>query len=60
MGILELTNAVTCGGSVKQGKPDPALFQHCLRALNVTDPADVLAVGDTPYDAIAAQKIGGR
>jgi HAD superfamily hydrolase (TIGR01509 family) len=58
MGILELTDAGTCGEAVQHGKPDPALLQHCLRALNITDPADALAIGDTPYDAIAAKKIG--
>jgi phosphoglycolate phosphatase len=48
MGTLHLSDVGTCGDAVQHGKPDPALLQHCLRALNITDPADVLAIGDTP------------
>jgi HAD superfamily hydrolase (TIGR01509 family) len=58
--VLELTDAVACGEMVKRGKPDPALFQLCLESMKVGDPAAAVAVGDTPYDAIAARQIGMR
>ncbi len=58
--VLELTDAVACGEMVKHGKPDPALFQLCLETLKVAAPASAVAVGDTPYDAIAAAQIGMR
>ena len=51
---------VACGDSVKHGKPDTSLFQQCLEANKIKDPAQALAVGDTPYDAIAAQRLGMR
>jgi HAD superfamily hydrolase (TIGR01509 family) len=56
MDILSLTDVVACGESVKHGKPDTSLFQHCLEAMKI-DPADAVAVGDTPYDAIAARQL---
>jgi HAD superfamily hydrolase (TIGR01509 family) len=59
MDILSLTDVVACGESVKHGKPDTSLFQHCLEAMKI-DPADAVAVGDTPYDAIAARQLKMR
>jgi HAD superfamily hydrolase (TIGR01509 family) len=58
--ILELTDVVACGEMVKHGKPDPALFQTCLTRLQIADPFLTVAVGDTPYDAQAARKLGMR
>ncbi|MDB6045474.1 MAG: family hydrolase [Gammaproteobacteria bacterium] len=58
LGILELTDAVSCGEMVKHGKPDPSLFQACLARLQITDAACAVAVGDTPYDARAAKQLG--
>jgi HAD superfamily hydrolase (TIGR01509 family) len=59
MDILSLTDVVACGDSVKHGKPDTSLFRHCLEATK-TDPPDAIAVGDTPYDAIAARQLEMR
>jgi phosphoglycolate phosphatase-like HAD superfamily hydrolase len=56
--ILALTDATACGEMVKQGKPNPALFEVCLAALRITDAGGAIAVGDTPYDAMAAGQIG--
>ena len=58
MRVVGMANAVTCGESVKHGKPDSALLRNCLEALQVSDPASALAVGDTPYDARAGAAIG--
>jgi Haloacid dehalogenase-like hydrolase len=47
MDILTLTDVVACGETVKHGKPDTSLFQQCLEALKIMDPAHAVAVGDT-------------
>jgi HAD superfamily hydrolase (TIGR01509 family) len=60
LNILELTDVVACGDMVKRGKPDPSLFQTCLTRLQIADPSLTVAVGDTPYDAQAARKLGMR
>ncbi|MFL6599802.1 MAG: HAD family hydrolase [Steroidobacteraceae bacterium] len=58
LGILELTDALTCGESAPHGKPDPSLFEQCLRKLGIEQASHAIAVGDTPYDAIAAKNLG--
>jgi HAD superfamily hydrolase (TIGR01509 family) len=58
--ILELTDVVACGEMVKHGKPDPSLFQTCLTRLQIVDASLTVAIGDTPYDAEAARKLGMR
>jgi phosphoglycolate phosphatase-like HAD superfamily hydrolase len=58
LNILDLTDSVACGEMVKHGKPDPGLFQACLSGLQITDPSRAVAIGDTPYDANAAKKLG--
>lgn len=60
LNILELTDVVACGEMVKHGKPDPGLFQTCLTGLQIPDASRAVAIGDTPYDANAAKKIGMR
>jgi HAD superfamily hydrolase (TIGR01509 family) len=60
MNILELTDVVACGEMVEHGKPDPSLFQSCLTRLQIADPSFTVAIGDTPYDAKAAGKLGMR
>jgi len=58
LGILELTDVVSCGEMVKHGKPDPSLFNVCLDRLQIGDASRALAIGDTPYDARAAKALG--
>jgi HAD superfamily hydrolase (TIGR01509 family) len=58
LGVLEITDAVACGEMAKHGKPDPSLLRKCLAKLQVADPSSAVAVGDTPYDARAAKKLG--
>jgi phosphoglycolate phosphatase-like HAD superfamily hydrolase len=60
LNILELTDVVACGEMVKHGKPDPSLFQTCLTRLQIADASLTVAIGDTPYDAEAAGKLGMR
>jgi HAD superfamily hydrolase (TIGR01509 family) len=50
-------DAVTCGEDVPRGKPHPDLFKLALKRLGVESG---IAVGDTPYDAIAARRAGMR
>jgi len=53
-----LADAIVCGEAVQHGKPDPALLRDCISRLGMDDPAAAIAIGDTPYDAIAAGKAG--
>lgn len=48
-------DAVACGEDVPRGKPHPDLFNLALKRLGVESG---IAVGDTPYDAIAARAAG--
>jgi HAD superfamily hydrolase (TIGR01509 family) len=52
---LELVDAISCGDTVKHGKPDPALFTDCLERLKLEDASSAIAIGDTPFDALAAK-----
>lgn len=57
--IADLIEAETSSGDVKKSKPYPDVFATALKELgNVPD--QVIAVGDTPYDAEAAAKINLR
>jgi HAD superfamily hydrolase (TIGR01509 family) len=58
MNVLEFVDAVACGDDASKGKPHPDLFYQVLKKLGVTEPDCVLAVGDTPYDALAAKPLG--
>lgn len=57
LGVEDMIDALACGDDVEHGKPDPRLIGAALRKLGL--PAkDVLMIGDTPYDAEAAQEAG--
>ena len=53
----EFLDAVTSADDVERSKPYPDIFAVALDKLAV-DAADAIAVGDTPYDAQAAGKLG--
>jgi HAD superfamily hydrolase (TIGR01549 family) len=61
--LLALTNAADCfevqtdAGQAERSKPDPDILQAALRKLSLPA-ARCLMVGDTPYDAAAAQRAG--
>ena len=57
MRSLELCEVAVCGADVKPGKPHPDLLKLALRRLELS-PEACIAVGDTPYDAMAARSIG--
>jgi phosphoglycolate phosphatase-like HAD superfamily hydrolase len=58
MPIAHYVGAFVCGNDVEAGKPAPDLLAAASAALGVTKSECVFAVGDTPYDAEAAQAVG--
>ena len=53
-GLVDLT---TSSDDVEKSKPAPDFFEIVLKKLKI-EGADAVAIGDTPYDAAAAQKAG--
>ena len=58
--IEGLSDAEICSDDAKRSKPHPDIFVVALIKLGNPLPADVVAVGDTPYDVEAAIKAGIR
>ena len=59
LNILQLCDAVAPGSETSCGKPHPDLYGKVLQKLALTDhPAGVMAVGDSPFDAMAAKALG--
>lgn len=54
----QLIDAVVTGDQVPAGRPDPAMILRVMDQLEVTDPSEVMAVGDTPRDIRAARRAG--
>jgi len=60
-GITGLLHAETSKDDAEKSKPHPDIFQAALRRLGPeVDRHRVLVVGDTPWDAIAARRMGVR
>jgi phosphoglycolate phosphatase-like HAD superfamily hydrolase len=59
-GLLAQADAVASGDDVEKGKPHPDLYEVVLGRMGLVPAASGIAVGDTPYDAIAARKVGLR
>ena len=59
-GIEDLVEKETSSDDADKSKPHPDIFEAALALLPGIDEADILVVGDTPYDAEAAGKIGLR
>lgn len=57
-GIDGLFEAKTNKDEVDKSKPHPDIFDAALAKLGRPDPHTVVVVGDTPYDALAANKLG--
>lgn len=53
--IGDLVDVATSSDDVEASKPSPDVFEVVLRELKI-DGSDAVAIGDTPYDAIAAGK----
>ncbi len=59
-GIEDLLDAETSSDDAESSKPEPDIFQAALHRLPGVEPAEIVVVGDTPYDAEAAGKAGLR
>lgn len=59
-GISDLLEAETSSDDARRSKPHPDIFEAALRKLGDVPSGDVVAVGDTPYDAQAAGRAGLR
>jgi HAD superfamily hydrolase (TIGR01549 family) len=59
VGGASLVDAATTADDAEQSKPQPDVFLACLEKLAL-DPGDAVAVGDSPYDAVAAGRAGIR
>ena len=59
-GIADLVDEETSADDAERSKPHPDIFEAVLTRLGVTDPSEAIVVGDSPYDAEAAGKIGLR
>ena len=56
--MRELCDVVVCGSDVKKGKPHPDLFRFVLNKLSLHQDSAAVAIGDTPFDAMAARASG--
>jgi len=56
-GITDLVDVTTSSDDVEESKPAPDIFETALEKLGIKA-SDAVAIGDTPYDAIAAGKAG--
>ncbi|MBT2794589.1 HAD family hydrolase [Paraburkholderia strydomiana] len=56
-GVGELIDERVSSEDVGESKPAPDVFGVAVQRLNVA-PADAVAIGDSPYDAQAASKLG--
>lgn len=55
--VQDLVEGVTSKGDADEGKPSPDIFEAALGKLPGTAAEEVLVVGDSPYDAIAASQL---
>jgi len=58
--IEDLVDAATTSDDADKSKPHPDIFDAVMKRLPGVVPSEAIAVGDTPYDAEAAGKIGLR
>ena len=56
--IEDLLQAQTSTDDAEKSKPNPDIFKAAMQRLGGVDPAQVVVIGDTPYDAEAAGKAG--
>ncbi len=56
--IADLLEADTSADDAKRSKPHPDIFEAALQRLGGMKPSEAIVIGDTPYDAQAARKLG--
>ena len=54
----EMTDAETSAGDAERSKPFPDIFEAALARMTGVSAADAIVIGDSPYDAEAARRIG--
>jgi putative hydrolase of the HAD superfamily len=60
-GVLDLIDAAVYSSEIPYTKPHPEAFRAALDAVDVTDPAEAVYVGDRLFDDIfGAQRVGMR
>ena len=59
-GIEDLVDTTASSADAERSKPHPDIFAAAMHRLGDPAAADVIAIGDTPYDALAAGKLGIR
>lgn len=60
VGIEDLVDTAASSEDAERSKPHPDIFAAAMKRLGDPAAADVIALGDTPYDAQAAGKLGIR
>ena len=58
--IENLVDIETSSDDASKSKPHPDIFQAAMHRLGDVTPAEVMVVGDTPYDVDAARRAGLR
>lgn len=60
-GVLDLIDGAVYTSEIEWTKPHPEAFRAAMAAVEVTDPAAVVFVGDRPYDDVhGAKEVGMR
>lgn len=60
IGCEDLVDATTSADDVEHSKPCPDIFAAALGKVNPLGPDEVIVVGDSPFDVLAAKKLGIR
>lgn len=60
IGATDLVTATTSADDAEHSKPDADIFAAALDKVRPLGPDEVVVVGDSPYDAQAAKKLGIR
>lgn len=58
LGIADLVDVSTSSDDADRSKPHPDIFEAAIEKIDGIDKADMIVIGDTPYDAEAARKAG--
>jgi HAD superfamily hydrolase (TIGR01509 family) len=57
-GIEDLVDETISADDADKSKPEPDIFLAAFKKSNTSDPNEVITIGDSPYDAIAAKRAG--
>lgn len=56
--VADLIEEKTSSDDAEESKPEPDIFKAALEKLGDPNPSETVVIGDTPYDAEAAEKAG--